>query len=89
MSEFLLDTNVVSELQKGSRSDAGVIDLVDQHPGDSFWLSVIVVGGLSRGIGIPDALIAATGLEHDLIMVSRNVDDIERSGAESLNPFVG
>ncbi len=138
MSEFLLDTNVVSELRKGPRADVGVIDFVGQHPADSFWLSVIVVGELSRGIellrrrdpasaelldvwflelvdlheerilpissaiavrwghlGIPDALpvadalIAATGLEHDLIVVSRNIDDIERSGVECLNPFAG
>ncbi len=136
MSEFLLDTNVVSELRKGSRADVGVIDFVEQHPADSFWLSVIVVGELSRGIellrrrdresaelldvwflelvdeyeerilaispaialqwgslGIPDplpvadALIAATGLEHDLIVVSRNLADIARSGVECLNPF--
>lgn len=136
MREFLLDTNVVSEFRKGSRADVGVIDFVDQHPADSFWLSVIVVGELSRGIellrrrdpesaelldvwflelvdeyeerilpispaialqwgglGIPDplpvadALIAATGLEHDLIVVSRNLADIARSGVECLNPF--
>ncbi len=42
VSEFLLDTNVVSELRKGSRADPGVIDFVDRHPADSFWLSVIV-----------------------------------------------
>lgn len=138
MSEFLLDTNVVSELRKGSRADLGVIDFVDRHPADSFWLSVIVIGELHRGIellrrrdpasaellepwlfelveqygerilpvssaialrwgglGIPDplpvadALIAATGLEHGLVVVSRNVDDIERSGVECLNPFTG
>ena len=133
MSEFLLDTDVVSELRKGSRADVGVINFVEHHPADSFWLSVIVVGELSRGIellrrrdpvsaelldvwflelvdqyeerilpisaaialrwgrlGIPDALpvadalIVATGLEHDLIVVSR---DIESSGVECLNPF--
>lgn len=138
MSEFLLDTNVVSELRKGSRADPGVIDFVDRHPADSFWLSVIVIGELHRGIellrrrdpasaelleswffelveqheerilpvsaaialrwgglGIPDplpvadALISATGLEHGLVVVSRNVDDIERSGVECVNPFTG
>ena len=138
MSEFLLDTDVVSELRKGSRADPGVIDFVDRHPADSFWLSVIVIGELHRGIellrrrdpgaaellepwflelveryeerilpvstavalrwgrlGIPDplpvadALIAATGLEHRLVVVSRNVDDIERSDVECLNPFTG
>lgn len=138
MSEFLLDTNVVSELRKGTRADPGVIDFVDRHPAGSFWLSVIVIGELHRGIEllrrrdaasaelldrwffelvdqyeerilpvtsaialrwgglwipsplpVSDALIAATGIEHDLVVVSRNVDDIERSGVECLNPFAG
>jgi hypothetical protein len=34
-----------------------------------------------------DSLIAATALEHDLTVVSRNLRDFERSGAKCLNPF--
>jgi toxin FitB len=36
---------------------------------------------------IVDGLLAATALEHDLILVTRNVRDIERSGVRLLNPF--
>ena len=34
-----------------------------------------------------DGLLAATALEHNLILVTRNVRDIERSGVRWLNPF--
>jgi len=34
-----------------------------------------------------DSLLAATALEHDLILVTRNVDDVQRTGVKLLNPF--
>jgi hypothetical protein len=34
-----------------------------------------------------DGLIAATGLEHNLTVVTRNVADFKRSGVNTLNPF--
>ncbi len=34
-----------------------------------------------------DGLIAATGLEHNLTVVTRNVVDFKRSGVNTLNPF--
>jgi hypothetical protein len=34
-----------------------------------------------------DGLLAATALEHDLTLVTRNVRDVERSGVHLLNPF--
>jgi len=34
-----------------------------------------------------DSLLAATALQHDLILVTRNVDDVQRSGVQILNPF--
>ncbi|TDV23327.1 hypothetical protein C7405_13222 [Paraburkholderia caballeronis] len=36
-----------------------------------------------------DKLIAATSLIHDLIVVTRNVDDFAGTGARVLNPFKG
>ncbi|MDD2723217.1 MAG: type II toxin-antitoxin system VapC family toxin [Methylovulum sp.] len=35
-----------------------------------------------------DGLLAATALEHDLTLVTRNVRDVERSGVRLLNPFI-
>lgn len=34
-----------------------------------------------------DGLIAATGLEHNLTVVTRNVADFKRSGVNTINPF--
>jgi len=46
-------------------------------------------GRLSSRQPLPtsDGLIAATGLEHGLTVVTRNVADFQRSGVNCLNPF--
>jgi len=46
-------------------------------------------GRLSPSQSLPavDGLLAATGLEHQLTIVTRNVADFQRSGASTLNPF--
>jgi predicted nucleic acid-binding protein len=133
---YLIDTNVISELRKGERSNLGVREWLAQHADDDLWLSVLVVGELRRGIalvrrrdpdsaqrletwlssleasyadrilpvsldvarqwsllGVPDplpvidGLLAATALTHQLVLVSRNVADVERTAAKVLNPF--
>ena|SRR3990172_8792294 len=38
-------------------------------------------------IPVIDALIGATAIEHNLIVVTRNVNDIERIGAKVYNPW--
>ncbi len=39
-------------------------------------------------IPIIDGYLAATALEHDLTLVTRNVRDVARSGVKLLNPFM-
>lgn len=46
---WLLDTNVVSELRKGPRGDAGVVRWASGRQ-DEAWLSVLTVGEIRRGI---------------------------------------
>jgi predicted nucleic acid-binding protein len=41
---------------------------------------------LTQPIPVSDGLIAATGLEHRLTVVTRNVVDFERSGVNTLTP---
>ena len=50
MTGFLLDTNIVSELRKATRSDAGVRRWMDAHANAELWLSVLVIGELRRGV---------------------------------------
>lgn len=47
---FLLDTNVVSELRKGDRADAGVQRWFADARGDELALSVLVLGEIHLGI---------------------------------------
>jgi predicted nucleic acid-binding protein len=48
--KYLLDTNVVSEMRKGARADAGVRSWVGSLGGDQVFLSALVVGELRRGV---------------------------------------
>ncbi len=41
----------------------------------------------TRPLAEPDGLIAATALHHNLILVTRNVRDVQRSGVSILNPW--
>lgn len=135
---YLIDTNVISELQKSRRTDKNVQAWFDKTPENEMFLSVLVVGEIRLGIerlrrrdveqalvleqrlltlqskmaghilpvtqaitnrwgiinaGDPlpiiDSLLAATAIEHDLVLVTRNISDVERSGARLLNPFDG
>jgi predicted nucleic acid-binding protein len=49
------------------------------------------IQGASEALGNPmpaiDSLIAATGLAHDLTVVTRNITDMQQSGVSLLNPW--
>lgn len=47
---FLLDTNVVSELRKGKRTDQAVARWFAAVDGDDLYLSVLVVGEIRQGV---------------------------------------
>ena len=47
---YLLDTNVISELRKGSRADSRVAAWFGDVPEDALYLSVLVVGEIRRGV---------------------------------------
>ncbi len=135
---WLVDTNILSELRKGERADAGTRAWFESAADDEVYTSVLVLGELRRGIeslrrrdrssalaleqwlerlqdsfaervlpvsteiadrwgviNVPDSvptvdgLLAATALVHDMVLVTRNTRDVERTGVRFLDPSVG
>jgi predicted nucleic acid-binding protein len=72
-------------------------DLKERFTGKIFDIDLMVaktwgeIQGASETAGSPmpaiDSLIAATGLSHDLTVVTRNVADMQQSGVSLLNPW--
>ncbi len=136
MSGYLLDTNIISELRKGSRADPNLLAWFSSAPEDKLFLSALVLGEIRQGIerirpndpaqakalerwllnleskfaerifpvtvavadrwgrlsaidppSVIDCLLAATAIENDLVFVTRNVQDVKRTGVKLLNPF--
>lgn len=136
MSGYLLDTNVVSELRKGRRTNPKVLIWFGAVDEAELFVSVLLFGEVRSGIerilardpaqagvlerwltglesnyedrvlpvtlaiadrwgrlsandapGVIDGLMAATALENDLTLVTRNTWDVARTGVELLNPF--
>ena len=48
--EFLIDTNVLSEMRKGARANQGVRDWFSQVDGDRLYVSVLTLGEIRLGI---------------------------------------
>ena len=138
MKKFVLDTNVISELRKGSRADAQVVAWVDNHDFNAFYISVITLFELEMGVrrkersdpvqgkalrqwldrlredvfverilpistqtalinaslNVPDlhqsadSWIAATAIEHNMAVVTRNVKDFHNIEVELINPWL-
>jgi predicted nucleic acid-binding protein len=47
---FLLDTNIVSELRRGTRTEPGLLAWFDEQPARSLFMSVLTVGEIRQGI---------------------------------------
>lgn len=137
MSGCLLDANIVSELRREERADAGLLAWFEAEPEEGMFLSVITLGEVRKGIErlrprdpsqahrlelwlrrlktqfagkllsvtpgisdrwgrmqglrplpVVDSLLAATAIEHDLTLVTRNEADFVGLGSRVLNPFI-
>ena len=70
----------------------GVIEAIECIPWDVTvsrrWAS-LVVDLKRKGETVPllDGMIAATALQHDLIVATRNTRDFQKTGVKTLNPF--
>jgi toxin FitB len=52
---WLLDTNIVSELSKGLRTDVGVRTWIEGTPDEELYLSVITLGEIAKGIALGES----------------------------------
>lgn len=50
MVRYLLDTNVLSELRKGARCNAGVVRWFQSVADESIFISVLTIGEIRRGV---------------------------------------
>jgi toxin FitB len=135
---FLLDTNVWSELRKGTRASPHVLAWIERIPPEQLFVSVLVLGEIRSGIervrardarqavslerwlfeterfygdqvlpvtaaiadlwgkfnaaspiAVVDGLMAATASHYKLTLVTRNVNDVKKTGVDLLDPFRG
>jgi len=69
-----------------------VVDTIECLPWDAAisqrW-AALVVELRRKGATVPllDGMIAATALQHDLIVATRNTRDFQKTGVKTLNPF--
>jgi predicted nucleic acid-binding protein len=69
-----------------ARFDGRILELA--LPAAEQWGAMVAEGfRLGAPLPIVDGLIAATALEHGLVLVTRNVRDFERLGVEVFNPW--
>ena len=77
MNGFLLDTNVLSELRKEKRCDAGVRQWFEATHSDELFVSVLVLGEIRHGVERirPRDAVQARALEKWLVWVSTEFAD--------------
>lgn len=87
MNGYLLDTNVPSEFSR-DRPDPRVVTWLKAHAIADRWGELDGQCQLKgRPLNTADGLIAATALEHDLTVVTRNVRHFEDLGVGIFNPW--
>jgi toxin FitB len=82
--------------RRDTRSAAGLgrwLAQITRAYGDRILPITLPIARLWGRLGTPDplptvdGLLAATALHHDLVLVTRNVKDVARTGAQLMNPF--
>jgi predicted nucleic acid-binding protein len=69
-----------------------VIETIECLPWDAMisrrWAALVVeLRRAGETVPLLDGMIAATALQHDLVVATRNTRDFEKTGVKTLNPF--
>ena len=70
---YLIDTNIISEVRKGKRCDPNVASWYEKIEDASLYLSVLVIGEIRKGIERirPKDPVQATAIENWLVAVDK------------------
>jgi predicted nucleic acid-binding protein len=69
-------------LQQTTRRFADRILPIDTAVADT-WGRIMAI----RPVPVEDSLLAATAIEHDMVLATRNIADVSGLGAQTINPF--
>ena len=74
---YLIDTNIISEVRKGERCDPNVASWYEKIEDASLYLSVLVIGEIRKGIERvrPKDNAKANAIENWLVAVYRDFDE--------------
>jgi toxin FitB len=75
---FLLDTNILSELRRGAKADSRVRAWQVQHPPELFFVSVITMGEIRKGVETARKKDAAKALVYEAWLRSLEVEFEDR-----------
>jgi len=69
-----------------------VVETIECLPWDAKvsrrWAALVVeLRGKGETVPLLDGMIAATALQHDLIVATRNIRDFQKTGVMTVNPF--
>jgi toxin FitB len=69
-----------------------VVETIDCIPWDAMisqrWASLVVeLKRKGKAVPLLDGMIAATALQHNLVVATRNIRDFQKTGVKTLNPF--
>ena len=87
---YLIDTNIISEVRKGRRCDPNVASWYEKIEDASLYLSVLVIGEIRKGIERirPKDTVQANAIENWLVAVDKAFGDrilpIDRAVANEL-----
>ena len=86
--KLLLDSNIVIYIAKKELAIETLLSVLFRFPIQEVVVQKVIALRQTRRMKLPDAIIAATAILHDCVLVTRNISDFSGlPGLAILNPF--